>query len=386
MKNKYEIICYKEIPFVEVFGEIFNYSDLYELIGKDNYMATFIFKENSKALKQYGKNVTGIIFYSKNEFNDLKDNDGSIIKNEPDKFYIDSPFYEMGQKKREELKYYEGILVSDIKSISFRSVKRKNKYHDSGEKIVPNVIYIPYEDDKRTDVDILYQNYIASKLNSGTELIQYEKEKFIGITLGINNGRIDSRILTHLGFNIESVKICSNIWYFIYKTKERRKTITDEEKIKLNDLIFIRLGKNIEKLFHEIKRSGVKMGELSKSSQPLLTVIQALENFEPSILLYGRKQIYWDIDSYIHIVLRHIKQLQIGNFKNKSSFPYKFEDLEILIEQVLRKIEDEVKRHFDERPGIDFKRVGKMSVLFNNDYYCIQIDKEGRLITMYLNN
>ena len=95
-------------------------------------------------------------------------------------------------------------------------------------------------------------------------------------------------------------------------------------------------------------------------------------------------QIFWDIDSYLHIVMRHVKQLQIGRFKNKSPFPYKFEDLQNLIEKVLGKIEDEIKRHFDEKPGKEFKRVGKMSVLFNCDYYCLQIDSEGRLVNLYV--
>ena len=63
--------------------------------------------------------------------------------------------------------------------------------------------------------------------------------------------------------------------------------------------------------------------------------MSSMSKFEPGILLYGGKQIFWDIDSYLHIVLRHVKQLQIGHFKNKSSFPYKFEDLGNLIEKVL---------------------------------------------------
>jgi hypothetical protein len=385
MINKYDIICYREIPFVEVFGEHFNYSDLYELIGKDKYMTTFIFKDNSIACKQFGDYITGSIFYSKDELSDLNDNDGSITRNEPAKIKIDSPFYEIWQNNREELKY-KGILVSDIESISFMPYKRPEEYHDSGEKIVPNVIYIPYEGNQNDDYDLLYQSLIASKLNYSTELIQYEKEKFIGITLGVNNGIIDSRILTHLGFDLEKVKSCNNIWYHLYLAKERRNTISEEEKIKLADLKLIRLVDNLRKLNKELKKSSVKSKELSEKSQPLETIILELNKFEPNILLYGKKQIYWDIDSYLHIVVRHIKQLQFGNFKTKSSFPYKHKDLEVLIEQILRRIEDEIKRHFDECPGKDFKRVGKMSVLFNNDYYCVQIDQQGRLVNIYINN
>ena len=260
MINKYDIFISEEIPFVEVFGDKFNYLDLYELIGKDNYMTTFIFRDNSKASRQFGESVTGCIFYSKDELINLKDNDGSITKNEPDKIKIESPFYEMGQINREELKY-GGILVSDIESISFMPYRRKEEYHDSGEKVVPNVIYIPYTPTKNEDYEMLYHNLIISKFNSGTELIEYEKEKLIGITLG-KNGKVDSTLLEPLGFDYEKVMNCKNIWYHAYLTKERRKTITEEEKIKLADLKFIFFVDNIRKLHKEIKRSGVNNKEL----------------------------------------------------------------------------------------------------------------------------
>lgn len=139
-------------------------------------------------------------------------------------------------------------------------------------------------------------------------------------------------------------------------------------------------------MLKEIKRSGINSEELAESSTIFETIIPSLFNFEPAILLYGKKQIYWDIDSYLHIIFRHIKDLQIGYFKNKSSFPYKFEDLRMLIEKVLGKVKDEIKKHFEEKSGKDFKRVGKMSVFFNDDYYSIQIDKQGRLVNIYINN
>ena len=69
---------------------------------------------------------------------------------------------------------------------------------------------------------MLHQNYLISKVNSGINLVQYEKEQLIGITLAFNNGRIDSRILKHLGFNENDLKENLNIWRQIYEVKERR--------------------------------------------------------------------------------------------------------------------------------------------------------------------
>ena len=385
MKNKYQIrqSGFAGTQFVEVWGASFCCEDLYEIVGKDQFMSTFGFKMGTDASSKFGQSVTGVIFYDKDELELFKRRNEEEIELGDRRVKIDSPMPELTIAQREDLKY-GGLLVEDIEYVSFIPYKRTEERHESGEKKVPNIIYIPYKDDPKVDYDILYQNYIASKINSKTELIPYEKEKFIGITLGINEGHIDSRLLKHLGFDVEKVQACANIWYHLYKTKERRKRISEKEKSKLADLEFIRGSENIIRLFNEIKNSGVNSEKLSKSRPVFETIISSMSKFEPSILLYGKKQIFWDIDSYLHIAMRHVKQLQIGRFKNKSPFPYKFEDLQNLIEKVLGKIEDEIKRHFDEKPGKEFKRVGKMSVLFNGDYYCLQIDNEGRLVTLYV--
>jgi len=33
---------------------------------------------------------------------------------------------------------------------------------------------------------------------------------------------------------------------------------------------------------------------------------------------------------------------------------------------------------------MDFKRVGKMCVLYNGDYYCVQINASGKLVNLYI--
>ena len=139
------------------------------------------------------------------------------------------------------------------------------------------------------------------------------------------------------------------------------------------------------KFLGEIKKSGVSSKGLLGNEPVIRTILSSLSRFEPDILLYGKKQVYWDIDSYLHITMRHVKQLQLGHFKDRTPFPYRFEDLETLIHQVLGTIEHEIERHFSEKPGKNFLRLGKMSVFFNGDYYCLQINKEGRLVTLYVN-
>ncbi len=283
MKNQYKIrdSYWGGIQFIKVWGCDFIYEDLYELAGQKQFITTFMFKSGSEAFNKFTQTVIGVIFYAKDEKEALDKVQKEGIDFKEQKIKIDSPMPELTQGQREDLKY-GGIKIGDVESISFMPYKIEEEYHESGEKKVPNIIYIQLEDDPRLDYDILYQNYIASKINSKTELMPYEKEKFIGITLGIRNGRIDSRLLTFLGFDVERVKQCKNICYHVYKTKERRKIISDEEKAKLADLELNRYLENMIKLFTEIKRSGVNSEELSKSRAIFETIISSLSK-EPLI-------------------------------------------------------------------------------------------------------
>ena len=56
-----------EAPFVEVWGVSFDCEKLYELVGKDHFMLTFVFKTDTEASSKFGQSVTGVIFYDKDE-------------------------------------------------------------------------------------------------------------------------------------------------------------------------------------------------------------------------------------------------------------------------------------------------------------------------------
>jgi hypothetical protein len=386
MKNKYEIETsdLEGIPFVKVWGADFCQEDLYELIGRNQFMATFMFKPATDAWNRFGQAVTGLIFYAKDETEAYEKLHKEGEKPEEARIKIDCPMSNLTQAQREDLKY-GGLLVTDIANISFICYRKDEGSYETGEKVVPNVINIPFEADPTLDCDLLYQGYIVSKINSKTELIPFEKEKFIGITLGINNGHIDSRILYSLGYDLEAIRNSSNIWYYAYKTKERKNQISEEEQSRLSEIKATRFLQNTIKLYDEIKKSGVNSKGLSRNNSVFKMIMSSLGDFEPSVLLHGKKQVFWDADSYLHIVLRHVKQHQVGHFKSKTAFPYRFEDLQVLIEQVLGRVENEIKKHFEETPEKDFVRHGRMSVLFNGDYYCLSIDKKGRLLTLYIN-
>ena len=75
MINQYQIIDYSilGIPSVEVKGNEFHYLDLFEIVGRQQFMTTFYLMEGSEARKQYGECVLGVIYY---EFKNIEKTGG----------------------------------------------------------------------------------------------------------------------------------------------------------------------------------------------------------------------------------------------------------------------------------------------------------------------
>ncbi len=74
----------------------------------------------------------------------------------------------------------------------------------------------------------------------------------------------------------------------------------------------------------------------------------------------------------------------MGSFRAKTPIPYRYSELQTLVEQVLAQIGDEIREHF-ERPEVrlPFGRHGKIAVFFHGDYYYIKIDPQGRLVSFH---
>ena len=160
MRNNYQIIDYSELglPTMEVVGEIFHYQDLYELVGKNQFMTTFKLTEGSASYLEYGDSVLGVIFYDRKTLDFLEASFQAAHEVNKQKIRIDSPCRELNEEKKGDLKY-RGITVEDIASISFLTYKRESEIYETGEKKVPDIIEIEV-DCSDFDADVLNQNYL----------------------------------------------------------------------------------------------------------------------------------------------------------------------------------------------------------------------------------
>ncbi len=379
MKNSYRTIDYTVfgLPYIEVHGDKFLYLDLYELVGRHQFMTTFNLKEDSEAHTKYGASILGVIHINHTVLKKIESSTLTEIDLERVQIYL--PEFELSEELRGDLKY-QGIKIADIEFISFLPYERKTEVHDTGEKKVPNIIEVKVDfKEHNVDEDKLQLSLLTMKNNHGIELIYFEKEQIIGLTRGINDGHIDSRILAHFGFDKESMENNHNIWLCYFKMKEKRNSLSEQQKERYLEIQNILSMKKITKILKEITKSNIQAIEIGQQQDTLKVIIDSAMKFRPSILSLGKKQIYWDLESYLHIVIRHVKDYQIGDFKKKTPFSYKPEELKLLIEKVINCIKNEYQTEKLAKPDKIFTRQGKMAVRFNGDYYNLRIEPDGRL-------
>ncbi len=176
-----------------------------------------------------------------------------------------------------------------------------------------------------------------------------------------------------------------NIWNQLYQVKERRGQLSELDKKNYREVKSILSSEKLLKLVKELalSLSGVTTFEGESAKIVLREILTSIESFSPSVLLHGKFQVYWDIDSYIHIALRHVKDYQVGNYRDKTPFPYKANDLKSLIEKVLHRVEEELEQHLSQESDKDFTRHGEMAIFYNGDHYHLRINTEGRLVQFH---
>ncbi|EGR4062960.1 hypothetical protein DDM92_14455 [Vibrio cholerae] len=359
------------IPVFRMESKKFKFNDIYDVVGKNEYVVTFMFRRGSDAYKLYGSTLTGIAHFS---FHERQDLDGGIERacTEIKIIVLDN---NLSVKEKCDLRY-EGVALSDIKSIEFFGNRRLSTVNNNGIKEIPNIVTVEV-DNLSGNIDVFNRNYLISKLNRGVKLPKYEQEQLIGIQLALNGNRIDSRLLSMYGYKAQTVLDDIDVAYHYYTAKCRNGYGSNEENKNLDDIKAIISNGRIIKVLEEIKLS--KKAKKDSSSYPTQEFLNEVMSFRPQILLHGENQVYWDVDSFIHIAMRHIKDFQIGEFKNRTQLPYKHEDLSMLIEKVLNALREEITLHFKQKPDKDFVRSGSMAVRFNGDYFNLRINSDGRL-------
>lgn len=365
----------------------YSVEDIYNYSGQYDRTVTISFTPNSVPYEKYGSYVVGTLYYTPKEReylqntinqDDYPQNDG-IVK-------IDiSHSDNLSRELQDELKH-KGVKASDIIEILQFNSPVENEYSKSELRRLPDPIEVKV-DLSDTDEEEMFLWLNNSRLKNGYKLIPSEINRHNGIILRKYEDRMPPEDLKNF-LDKETGEIKDEIRYEYLKSKFFKDLLNEDEKKEFEQKTGQIGKKRAEILSNELQRSSERFKEVGINYKEGLTLLMYLSTrFEDERLNAGKFPVWWDFERFLHIYMRHVGETQVGErFESKTVFQYKLKDVKKLVETVIKRIEDDIQEHFQERPDREFRRIGEMSVYYNGDYYAIQIAPDGRLMRFHKNN
>jgi hypothetical protein len=365
-------------------GMNFSYEEIYSMYGQYDTFVSLEFKYGSDAYEKFGESLMGTFKYTLEQRENLEEKLSSkkIPRSSKRITFEPSSLYD---KLTEEQKIYldkTGIKNADICCISSYNKPRQNTFAQKGEKDISNQMEIKINWNAK-DTYLVALGLYKTRLHNGEILTDIEKNHYYAL---------------RLYFEQDTLTKEENKFIFDEQTKEIKPTIREkyldikwevegklskEENEEIKELWHLQWENNKNILKKEIQRSGNTLKELPVKLQMELIVMSC--SFKGEVLLpYIKPAIWWNIERFLHIFIRHFADLQPdGNFKNKTVFQYKYKDIKRVICNVIKSIEKEIEEWFKNNPDKTFKRIGKQSVYYNGNYYRVDIEPSGKLLTFH---
>ncbi|MDV7187722.1 hypothetical protein R3X25_10555 [Lutibacter sp. TH_r2] len=357
--------------------------EIYCLVGKEDKTAGLTFKYESDSYKKYGSFITVVFLYTQEEREEMD----KLIQNEPycHKGYIRAKNLSRDLEEKEiQVLLTTGINSEDIAEILYFKVSQKNTFHSIEKRQIKKLEIKTGIQQKGGDYDWMY-GFSKKLVNDGIGLCP--KERFFYLA-----GRMfyEPENLTDIEkeeINLEN-QIYQPIEWEYLQIKYKREEITGNEKKRLAELYVEKKKQSFNVLDKYLNDAGSSLKKLSKENidQAADLFLKVMHFHERRLNVGGKHPIYIDLDSYLHIYMRHVEEFQINNqFEHKDNFQWDENDVFSVMSQVIREIEDEYEDFRENNPENRFSRYGKYSLYYQGDYYTFHIEKNGRISTFHKN-
>lgn len=162
--------------------------------------------------------------------------------------------------------------------------------------------------------------------------------------------------------------------------------LTEKNEADLKLLTQNRIAVRLELANKELQNMGLSFEKLAKKyPEKAALLFSRILNFrEHRYNIVGKHLLYMSFESFLHIYLRHVKELAVDNqFGERSKFQLAEKDLKATMDLVLGALNDEYQAYKDEHPNNRFFRKGTMAYYYNGDYYDIDILPDGQIGSFY---
>lgn len=360
----------------------FSQSQLYEIAGRLYYVCTISLRPDSNSYKVYGSQLTCLFVYTLKERKALEENVSAIDKQPNVK--VKALLNNLDGEKVDRL-FNDGIPAKDIIEITVLPYGEECNTFPSKEMREPKVLEIPFEaEGDGKDIGWMY-GFLCRLKERQVGLSPDEEAQYLAYKLVIEYDNLTEAERSSI-FNTDGKLANQEVARHYLLWKEEAHKLTEKDAETLSKLKRIRFYERFYAADKALSDMGLSMKKLLKKypekAQLLLRHIFTFN--EKNYNSTGRFPLYMNFESFLHIYLRHVKELTIENqFSERDKFQLKEKDVFIVMDIVMEKLNDKYQQYKLEHPDGRFFRNGRMAYYHNGDYYCIDVAPNGCISTFY---
>ena len=344
----------------------FTQEEIYEYAGANDCVATLTL--NQESAKLYGESLTVVfVYYPKERIALEKDrtalNDISNVKAKELLGKLDGSLYDQLLKN--------GIPAKDIVEMLVGPDSEENNTYASPLLRKPKVLEIPIEgEDNGKDIYFMY-GALCHFIADGIGLTPEEHNEYLAYKIVLEREKLTDKEREEI-FDKNGAIVNQEGGYFWLLWKKEAGKLTEKNKTDLMHLSQNRIANRFSLADKELQNMGLSFEKLAKTypGKAALLFSKIVNFHEYRYNVVGKHLLYMSFESFLHIYLRHVKELAVENqFGERSKFQLAEKDLKATMDIVLGAMNDEYQTYKDEHPNSRFFRKGNMAYYYNGDYY-----------------
>lgn len=358
----------------------FTQNEIYEYAGAKDCVATITLSQ--KSAKVFGESLTVVfMYYQKDRMALEKDrmalNDISNVKAKELLGELDETLYAQLLK--------DGIPTKDIIGMLVGPASDENNTYGSSLLRKPKVLEIPIErEGSGDDIYVMYGG-LCHFIADGIELTPEEHNEYLAYKMVLEREKLTEKEREEI-FDENGVIVNQEVGYFWLLWKKETGKMTEKNKTDLMQLSQNRIANRFGLADKELRNMGLSFEKLVKSypEKAALLFSKIISFHEHRYNAVGKHLLYMSFESFLHIYLRHVKELAVENqFGERSKFQLAEKDLKATMDIVLGALNDEYQTYKDEHSNNRFFRKGNMAYYYNGDYYDVDILPDGQIGSFY---
>lgn len=358
----------------------FTQEEIYTYAGAMDCVATLTLSQESARV--YGETLTvTFVYYQKERMALEKDktalNDISNVKAKELLGELDSSLHAQLLK--------DGVPTKDIVEMIVGPETEEQNTYASSHLRKPKVLEIPIESKGNgDDIRVMY-GALCHFISDEIELTPEEHNEYLAYKIVLDPERLTENEKAEI-FDENGAIVNQEVAYFWLLWKKNAGKLTEKNEKDLMQLSRNRIANRFELADKELKSMGLSLDKLVQNypEKANLLFLRIIYFHEHRYNIVGKHLLYMSFESFLHIYLRHVKELTVENqFGERSKFQLAEKDLIATMNIVLGALNDEYQKYKDEHPNNRFFRKGRMAYYYNGDYYDVDILPDGQIGSFY---